>query len=225
VEKSSEAYFSEWSEAYVLETRGQPIDYETIIKWGNSWLRSVDSMVRPGTMTAHENLDIRLAQYINAAPLYTRRESSYQSNVVLAFGDIINKIWLAEDQSAMLKHGLPMKSLPMALIWEATDPGQMTRRAIKCATDHVFLSWSWASWVGPITYPLTFYKKLKNGWTHKPGRRNLAVTKSKANPSIATQLPTTSPIPLHPFFSLEHVGLDHTVLQCRQWGEAALLLH
>jgi hypothetical protein len=161
---------SEWREGYVLETREQLTNYQTSIEWGASSSRWVDPMVRPGAITAEESINLRLVQYTKAVPLYTLRQLSHQSDIVFALGGIIAKIWAGKNQPASLKHGLPMESLPTALLWEAGKPGRMTRRAIDGVSNrYTFPSWSWAGWVGPINYRFTFNKKLQDGWLYKPG--------------------------------------------------------
>jgi hypothetical protein len=170
VDKFSGAHLSEWREAYALETGGEATNYETIIEWDNVWSRSVDPMVRPGRIAANENSDVRLVQYTEGIHMYTRRELSYQSDIILAFSGIINKIWPGEGPAAILKHGLPVESLPLAFLWEAINLGQLSRRAIDSAANpYIFPSWSWAGWIGPVSYPLTFDKNLKEGWLYKPG--------------------------------------------------------
>ena len=160
-----QAHLSEWRESYVLETQGLPTNYQTSINWENSLLRFDDPTVRPGTMKAQEIRNIRILQYIKAVLPYTRRELSYQSHIVLAFGGIISKFFPAENQTAILKHGLPIKSLPIALFWEAVNPGRLTRRTIDGAINScAFPSWSWAGWKGAVTYPLRFGDLYEKGW-------------------------------------------------------------
>ncbi|CZR53560.1 uncharacterized protein PAC_03439 [Phialocephala subalpina] len=191
-------HLAEWREAYVLETKGMRTSYETQIEWGTSWKINPDPIVRLGPVTAQKNSDERLVHYTKAVPPYTRRELSHNSDIVLAFGGIMSKIWSGQDQPVMLQHGLPVESLLNALLWEAASPGQLTRRAIIGAKDpYMFPSWSWAGWIGPVNYPLTFDERLKDGWLYKP----------------ATQNSKDSPVSLRQFFSVEHTSPIKIVLR------------
>lgn len=193
---------NEWREGYVLETRDLPTCYQSILPWGNSWDRTPDPIIQPEAIPRSQTPLARLEKYTEAVPSYTKRQLSYNSDIIAAFAGIISSIWPGDDHAPALEHGLPLESLPVALLWEPVEAGQLSRRIIHdsviSSKPRIFPSWSWAGWIGPVRYAFRSLRGLEDKLQYAP------LTGMKRN----------WPIQLRAFFNLEQVGLHDARLRC-----------
>ena len=105
------------------------------------------SQWRDGTLETTRHGEVRVVrsatfgEYVKMVTQYTYREMSYQSDVLNAFAGLLHIFSLCFKCSILF--GLPECLLDVALLWRPTSPLQ--RRA-------GFPSWSWAGWVGSVSY-------------------------------------------------------------------------
>ena len=86
--------------------------------------------------------------YRRAVVEYTKRTLSYDSDVVNAFQGIASLLQLAFKGDFLF--GLPETELDIALLWQPTS---VIRRRVDPETRApLFPSWSWAGWIGKVTY-------------------------------------------------------------------------
>jgi hypothetical protein len=89
--------------------------------------------------------------YAKSVTLYTPRKLSFLVDIVSAFAGIASV--LDQLQPMIFYQGIPFRLLDSALLWYPT--GRMQRRALPEIPDKpalYFPSWSWAGWVGPVSY-------------------------------------------------------------------------
>jgi hypothetical protein len=93
--------------------------------------------------------------YCQLVRQHTSRNLSYNSDILNAFAGIIAELRRYNPTAFM--QGLPLRFIDVALFWYQIGP--LRRREV----DHIlddksqrldFPSWSWAGWVGPISYAL-----------------------------------------------------------------------
>ena len=86
--------------------------------------------------------------YRRAVVEYTKRTLSYDSDVVNAFQGIASLLQPAFKGDFLF--GLPETELDIALLWQPTS---VIRRRVDLETRApLFPSWSWAGWIGEVTY-------------------------------------------------------------------------
>ncbi|KAN0122866.1 HET domain containing protein [Hyaloscypha variabilis] len=194
---------NEWREGYILETRDLPTCYQSILPWGSSWERTPDPIVRAEAIPRGQTPLTRLEKYTEAVSSYTKRQLAYKADIIAAFAGIISSIWPGEDHAPALEHGLPVESLPFALLWEPVEAGQLSRRIIHdsviSSRSRIFPSWSWAGWIGLVRYPFRYLRVQGH--------------EDKLEYTPLTEIKRNWPIQLRPFFTLEQIGLHDARLR------------
>ena len=89
--------------------------------------------------------------YRRAVIKYTKRTMSNQSDAVNAFQGIASLLQPAFKGDFLF--GLPETELDIALLWQPSSP--IRRRVHPESKTPLFPSWSWAGWIGEVTYQWT----------------------------------------------------------------------
>ncbi|KAH8695721.1 heterokaryon incompatibility protein-domain-containing protein [Phaeosphaeriaceae sp. PMI808] len=176
-----DARFSNWREAYYLETRGLRTTYQSQIEWDNGWDRIADPLIGRlldtklinhwGDLALLEkgfgrkddrffqlakrspkNEDLPFLQYAEFVTEYSQRRLTNSEDILNAFAGVLVKVSDHQEINTTLEHGLPMKYLQIALLWSSTDPTRFSRRKSKTFDEFQFPSWSWIGWEGPVAY-------------------------------------------------------------------------
>ncbi|CAF9941764.1 hypothetical protein IMSHALPRED_002885 [Imshaugia aleurites] len=116
---------------------------------GSKWIDGSTEITRHGATRLVRSAVF--AEYTKAIEEYTHREISYQSDVLNAFAGLLHIFSRFFRCKTLL--GLPESLLDIALLWKPTR--QLKRR-------REFPSWSWAGWVGRVTYdePFTLTRRM-----------------------------------------------------------------
>ena len=94
--------------------------------------------------------------YIQLIDMYTKRNLSVDTDIINAVAGTF--AFLREHNEQHFPYGLTSATIDVALLWLPAKP--LKRRA--CLDDqdrHMFPTWSWAGWVGPIQYQLIDYER------------------------------------------------------------------
>ncbi|KAF2457619.1 hypothetical protein BDY21DRAFT_344350 [Lineolata rhizophorae] len=91
---------------------------------------------------------LNFEQYTNLVEEYTMRQMSYQTDILDAFTGVLNS--LRNSFRGAFVFGLPITELDAALIWE--PDGRLERRTHPENGEPIFPSWSWAGWIGKVTW-------------------------------------------------------------------------
>ena len=92
-----------------------------------------------------------LEQYFWTVQEYTRRELSYQEDILHAFAGI-QRVLDIELQSDSW-YGLPLGHLDLALLWRPVQVLQRrTQKSDSTGSHEELPTWSWAGWIGPIEH-------------------------------------------------------------------------
>ncbi|PMD52694.1 HET-domain-containing protein, partial [Hyaloscypha bicolor E] len=88
-----------------------------------------------------------LAAYVRIVNTYTRRDLSYQSDILNAFHGLGIPM---ENFRTRFTNGLPENPFDFSLLW--APERILHRRSGSSESEEFFPSWSWAGWIGPVTY-------------------------------------------------------------------------
>lgn len=89
--------------------------------------------------------------YRRAVKNFTKRELSFEEDVVNAFEGIVSLLQPAFKCNFL--YGLPETELDLALLWQPSS--DLRRRVSESTGQPAFPSWSWAGWVGEVDYVWT----------------------------------------------------------------------
>ncbi|MCJ1289245.1 hypothetical protein MMC34_000777 [Xylographa carneopallida] len=110
---------------------------------GRDWIDGSVEITRHGATQLVRSATF--AEYAKAVEQYTHCQMSYQSDILNASAGLMHIFSLCF--KFKMRIGLPEGVLDTALLWQPTQ--QLTRRI-------EFPSWSWAGWVGQVTYEKPF---------------------------------------------------------------------
>ncbi|KAL7621370.1 hypothetical protein AAE478_008691 [Parahypoxylon ruwenzoriense] len=146
---------TQWTEAYSLRYP-LPEDMEVQVRTGPPWwggkLRK-DPDPTPyrylrGPYTAQD-----IQEYQRAVQDYSRKDLSFQNDVLNAFEGIFNRFNTSSrtlNLTITQAQGIPNDVLFQAILWFPSDKAR--KRAPTKSSEECFSTWSWSSWVGPIEF-------------------------------------------------------------------------
>jgi hypothetical protein len=152
------------------------------------------------------------AIYSHLVQEYTRRQLSYDSDILNAFSGVAGA--LTKYGSGEFHYGIPRRAFALALLWYPT--AQLKRRYVD---KKPFLpSWAWAGWVGPVKWPDILYNEIEHFQsfieTHNP----------------AIEAPSNDNVLRIKAFTSKGFYIDYSLvctahgLQCgKLWGEGGVL--
>jgi hypothetical protein len=92
--------------------------------------------------------------FISAVSVYTRKGLSYPEDVLYAFSGIYDRFAGIDhaDPGIVATQGILLSSFPFSLFWYGVQDGTTKIGRRSDIRDMKLSSWSWASWIGPITF-------------------------------------------------------------------------
>jgi hypothetical protein len=92
--------------------------------------------------------------FISAVSVYTRKNLSYPEDVLYAFSGIYDRFAGIDhaDPGIVATQGALLSSFPFSLFWYGVQDGTTKIGRRSGIYDMKLSSWSWASWIGPITF-------------------------------------------------------------------------
>ena len=109
-----------------------------------SW--ALDEDYNPDRLPLRRQINFQM--YAKAVEKYTPRSLSFSSDALNAFSGVMN--YLRPILRGGYAYGLPETELDEALLWQPSGP--ITRRKHPNNGSAIFPSWTWAGWVGSVTY-------------------------------------------------------------------------
>ncbi|KAF4439759.1 HET-domain-containing protein [Fusarium austroafricanum] len=188
--------YSEWRESYVLETKLLNTAYQHTSSWKDGWRRrgNASPSLRSRASVLGSNIPTDLNpdtdyidwseegsssvfdilqreakngklfdEYAIFVAEYSKRHLSNTSDVVGAMMGILNKFNVVSVTSANIEaHGILGDHFEKGLLWVPLKETSLQRRA-------GFPSWSWAGWVGPVSYEIVHTVRFNTvEWTFRP---------------------------------------------------------
>ena len=145
----------------------------------NSW----DRIIMPQHINPLRNNDGKFGTYVRVIDTYTRRQLSFESDICRALAGISSYMQLYNEKDKQNQHSRFVANLPViqfnrALLWHPDPVSSLTdtpavsnatapsfrRRECNHELGHCFPSWSWAGWVGHVTYDvlMTWRERIPN---------------------------------------------------------------
>lgn len=126
-------------------------------------LNPITTLVWP-TSARSEDAEILIEGYERYVEVYTRRQLTYDHDILNAFTAILQELSLIF--SVTFHDAIPNMNIVRALLWCPTCETSPERRSSvtnPCAdSTPYFPSWSWLGWKGPVTYYIANFGKLRN---------------------------------------------------------------
>jgi hypothetical protein len=88
--------------------------------------------------------------YATFVDRYTSRQLTFQSDILNAFQGILNMLSKSTGSAQRFNCGLHEEYFDLALLWIPSERNR--RRDVKLEGDVKYPTWSWAGWVGPVSY-------------------------------------------------------------------------
>jgi hypothetical protein len=97
-----------------------------------------------------EDVDLLFELWTDVVGNLSTRNLSFESDILFAAAGMISVLQKAFSVSSI--YGLPERRLEQFLFWSPMEPGSLRRRR-DAQGNAIYPSWSWAGWVGEISWP------------------------------------------------------------------------